>query len=619
MFNARLLAKPEPNIASGPNSVPESYLEQSSAIELARRTLFVAPVFGVLSLIMLAGTPFLRDHGWFVGVEAALIIGLTVARVVYALGFEAQYGRCGKRAVFKLNAFTALQNLVLGSIAGVIVWRYWASQEVVLTITLCVGCVAAGTSALSVRRSTQALFLVSILIPLGVGVFLVGGAYKALLITGFLILMASLVQDGGVARWTHLQQLRDRYDAALARDWSPAGISAREDFIADINHELRTPVHSIIGMTTLLLDEKMGERPRELVRILRKSASTLMDLMENQLEEAMPSVQHLSSELGSTSLKRDVVEVLERFEKRAGERGVLFESHIEDLPATATFVGENYIKNVLVNLLNNAIEHCHDGKISVSARCKPQEGATLTVEFAVADTGDGIPSQQLHTVFEVPASPVAKRHGTKGGGLGLPMSKGLVELMGGSIRIESEVGQGTTVYFGIRVQLDDGQPWLSAPHGMSERVFDEFPRDLAKTHPMKILVVDDHELNRGVLCHLLKKMGYEAHEAEDGSEAVVALMKAQYDLVFMDLRMPNMNGLEATRWIRERNPEGHLCIVALTGEATEESQGRSRAAGMNGFLAKPVTADALASIVRHAAKRLPLKPDASEERAALCG
>ncbi len=300
----------------------ESYVERSSALELARRSIVGAPVYAVISLIMLLGTPILADYGWVVAVEALLLVAVGVIRVWFARGFEARYDRIGERAVIQFSVLTALQSLTLGVVAGVVIWHYWAAQEVVLTIVLSAGCVAAATSALSVRRSAQIIFLVCVLLPFGIAVFIVGGFAKALLIIGYLVLMAFLVQDGGLAKRSYLQQLRDNYHAELARRWTSAEQLARKKFMADMNHEFRTPINSIMGMTSLLLDENLGQRPLEFAAIIRNSGTALLELIESTPDSIKAKSTKTEADMATCKLHESVTEILERFRARADNKGI---------------------------------------------------------------------------------------------------------------------------------------------------------------------------------------------------------------------------------------------------------------------------------------------------------
>ncbi len=189
----------------------DSFMDRESAVELARRALLGAPVFTLMSLILLFGTPIHKQYGWWTIVEALALLAMGVFRVLFSLQFENHYQRIGEKAVLQFSLLTALQSLSLGVLAGMAIYFYWATAEVVLTIVMSAGVIAASTSAMSVRRSAHLIFTVCVLGPLGVGVYLVGGLAKTALIIGYLSLMALLVQDGGQARRTYSEKLRDFY------------------------------------------------------------------------------------------------------------------------------------------------------------------------------------------------------------------------------------------------------------------------------------------------------------------------------------------------------------------------------------------------------------------------
>jgi len=217
----------------------DEYVKRESAIELARRSLLGATVYTVISLIMLAGTPMALSYGPWAIAEVILLILLGAIRVWFAIGFEQRYDQVGEKAVTHFSILTALQSLTLGILSAMVIWQYWAAREVVLTIVLSAGCIAAGTSALSVRRSAQMIFLACVLVPLGFAVYLVGGLVAAALITGFLSLMAFLVQDGGQAKSMYLRGLREHYEEKISRQRATLELRAKQEFVKEIGHEIR--------------------------------------------------------------------------------------------------------------------------------------------------------------------------------------------------------------------------------------------------------------------------------------------------------------------------------------------------------------------------------------------
>ncbi|MFT5138879.1 MAG: signal transduction histidine kinase [Lysobacterales bacterium] len=584
---------------SSPIPALESFLEKASGLELARRSLVGAPVYTVISLIMLVGTPILRSFGWqWAVVEASLLIMLGGIRVWYALGFERRYEHIGEKAVLQFSILTALQSLTLGILAAIVIWYNWAAQEAVLTIVLSAGCIAAGTSALSVRWSAHLIFLFCVLAPFGIAVYLVGGLAKAMLIVGFLVLMAFLVQDGGQARQTYFQQLKNRYAEEIGQRRLAIESQARKDFLADIGHEIRTPVSAIIGMTNLMQGEDLGKKSREFMEIIRKSSDVLLDLIDNIPDAIKSRPDILQSTQATISLRESINGVIELFRPEVAVKGLELISMLDKLPENLIFTDRNHLEQVLVNLLGNAVKFTDQGTVTLSAERRKPEGSDQFIEFSVSDTGVGMPAELQESVFEFSNPKDAK---SSRPGLGLPMCKGLVDLMGGEIRIESEEGQGTTVRFTIHTELDQADIAIATPPAkhVIKKTSAIFNSELSASHPHQILVVEDHEFIRRAMRLHLEKMGYQADEAVDGQQAVTAVMEANYDLIFMDLRMPNMNGVEATRWIREHFTGGRgISIIALTGDATPETRERCMEAGMDDFVAKPVMVKELERVLR---------------------
>ncbi|MCW8925491.1 MAG: response regulator [Xanthomonadales bacterium] len=583
-----------------PLPVLESYLNKASALELARRSLLGAPVYTMISLIMLAGTPMLMDYGWWSLGEAVLLVMLGGVRVWFALSFERRYAESGERAVIQFNILTAIQSLTLGFLAAAVIWQYWAVQEVMLTMTLSAGCIAAGTSALSVRHSAQVIFMTCVLLPFGLAVLFVGGLAKALLIIGFLVLMAFLVQDGGQARAAYFQHLKDGYTEMInGRKWAVES-QARNEFMRKIGHELRMPVNTIIGMAALQLDERLSPKVREYALNIRKSSSQLLELI-GDIPGTIRTDLHISdTEAPVMELNESIREVVNIYAAEASNKGLELTAQLDDFPEDLMSSSAGQLEQVLANLLANAVNFTEQGSIKLTSSCEYGKDGTMLCEFSIADTGIGIPGECLETIFDPFNQSVPKSSGKFGGsGLGLPLSKGLVELMGGEIWIESEVGVGTTVRFTTRVELDPSVESSAWVKGDGAQEGPQVP-DLSEEYPHRILIVDDDAIHRHILSVQLGKFGYEADEAADGEQAVAAVMENEYDLIFMDLLMPNMSGIEASRWIRERFEGDHrVRIIALTGDATLEAQQRSINAGMDSFVTKPASIDDIQAILKY--------------------
>jgi signal transduction histidine kinase/ActR/RegA family two-component response regulator len=571
----------------------QEFLDRASAMELAKRSLVGAPVYTIISLIMVFGTPFLREFGWIVGVETIALVMLGIVRLLFAHGFEARYDKIGEKAIVQFSILTAIQSLTLGVLAGIVIWQYWATQETVLTIVLSAGCIAAGTSALSVRHSAHLIFLACVLGPFGISVMLVGGVAKALLIVGFLVLMAFLVQDGGQARRVYVERLRNHYDEQINQRRIAVEDEAKKRFLSDIGHEIRTPANSIIGLTELLLDEPLEARPRNFVELVQRNSRALLDLIDDIPGSVKSRRDKNQTTTNQLKLHEFIGKILGLYATDALQKNIELVTDLSEAPQSVLMKDESHLEQVLVNLLSNAVKFTEQGRIEVAVHSELLEENEIRLEFEIADTGGGVPSDMLPSLFDPFSESGAKTSGRYGGGgLGLPICKGLVELMGGKISINSEQGEGTTVRFDVVTQVDPSDPVTS---NMSLQATGSF----AKKYPHNILIVDDDATHREIMSALLHRLGYAPTEAVDGQDAIQAATDGDFDRIFMDLRMPNLNGLEAAGWIREYyDDKAKLRIIALTGDALRETRRSALRAGMDEFLPKPVQMQQLETVLK---------------------
>jgi len=295
------------------------------------------------------------------------------------------------------------------------------------------------------------------------------------------------------------------------------------------------------------------------------------------------------------------------YRQEAVDKGLKFTTCLEDMPENVISCDHGHLEQILGNLMANALEYTEKGSITLSASSQNLHDGTVRIEFSIADTGTGIPAQYHESVFNPFCEDGAKTSGKFGGdGLGLPLCKGLVELMGGDIWIEDSDAKGTIVKFTICLELDPSDSnWGATGEAAANNVKAEvvqFPvstGNVSKHHPHQILVVVDDEIHRQIVCYQLQKMGYVADEAPDGEQAIAAVMQGSYDLIFMDIRMPNMSGIEATHWIRDRFNGKGVRIIALTGDAAIETREHCMRAGMDNFVTKPIKLEDLKAVLSH--------------------
>ena len=360
----------------------------------------------------------------------------------------------------------------------------------------------------------------------------------------------------------------------------------QSEFLANVSHEIRTPMNGVLGTADLLLETVENAEMREQVETIRESAYGQLELLNQILDQSKIDSGLLLLETTPFSPRKLLEQVEKTFLPMARRKGVALRAVVDgDVPALVQGDGLR-IRQVLTNLVNNAIKFTKDGSVEVGLRAEGS-GALVRLGFSVQDTGIGIPRELQGSIFEkfrqVDASTTRKYGGT---GLGLSISRQLVRLMGGELTLESELGQGSR--FGFQVELPVAR--ASAGETRAGVVKGQMLTGLV------VLVVEDNIVNQKVAAGLLKRLGATVELAANGVEAVAKCREKEYDVVLMDCHMPEMDGYAATMEIRKMDGAvRHLPIVALTAGVSGEERLKALQAGMDGFLAKPVNREELAS------------------------
>ena len=396
-------------------------------------------------------------------------------------------------------------------------------------------------------------------------------------------------------------------DLAHARDAAEAASRAKSEFMANISHEVRTPLNGIIGMTELALASPMTEEPRQYLNLVRSSADSLLHIINDILDFSKVEAGHLQFDAAPFDLSARLTATLEPLAVTARRKGLSFDMHVDGTLPRVVVGDAGRFGQVLVNLVGNAVKFTSVGGVRVDVEHAPSNPGDapkmVRVRASVRDTGIGIPADKHALIFEAftqADGSTSRRFG--GTGLGLSIAAKIVKRMGGTLQVASAPGEGSAftlvMPFERGSSVDLGTP---SSDGLSRLLGHAGAPPLAAgraaqtPRPLRVLLVEDNPVNQRLAHEILRRRGHRVTVAENGREALERLSEGTFDIVLMDVQMPEMNGLDATAAIRagERATGRHLPIVAMTAHAMAGDRERCLAAGMDEYLTKPIRAEAL--------------------------
>ncbi|MCE5268693.1 MAG: PocR ligand-binding domain-containing protein [Planctomycetaceae bacterium] len=363
-----------------------------------------------------------------------------------------------------------------------------------------------------------------------------------------------------------------------AKAAAEAAAEAKSRFLANMSHELRTPMNAILGMIELAIPKATDPTVKDCLQTAKGSAALLLTLLNDLLDSAKVESGKLELEAAPFSLRQMLDHIITVLFARADEKGLTITCDVPGNTPDALVGDRTRLQQILLNLAGNAIKFTDRGKIEIQVRLV--EGEEGLLRFAVRDTGIGIPPEAVERLFQPFSQADASMTRRFGGtGLGLSISKSLVEKMGGEMYVESTPGEGSTFWFTVCLPLateplPPAQPAVAIP--------------LTAAAQLRVLLVEDNAANQKLAMYVLRDRGHLVDIAGDGQEAVALTERNRYDVILMDVQMPGMDGFEATDIIRSRETDRHVPIIAMTAYAMEGDRERCLAAGMDGYLAKPI-------------------------------
>lgn len=395
------------------------------------------------------------------------------------------------------------------------------------------------------------------------------------------------VEEKHALELNSIQLTADKLIAEESARQSQLTVAAKQQFLSTMSHEIRTPLNSILGFTNVLLKTDLGEKQKEFLQAIKTSGDSLIFLINDILDLAKVNAGKMTFENQPFQIRKSITTIQNSFDLKIKEKNLEIVNEYDNrIPALLD--GDSIrLNQIFLNLMSNAVKFTHKGKITISVKLLNEDEETATIEFAVTDTGIGIAENKIDSIFNIFEQAETGTSNSYGGsGLGLAIVKQLVESQGGSIGLKSKIGEGSTFSF----ILTFGKTNVNA---ISETELDVIKLD-SEIKNLRVLVAEDVVLNQLLIQMILTDFEFEHEVVANGKIAIEKLQTNTYDIILMDLNMPEMNGFEAAKYIRE-TMKSEIPIIALTADVTITDVTKCKESGMDDYISKPIDENLLYS------------------------